>query len=205
MFFSLCNQDPKEVYQELQQTLNYRIIKKSMIYVGWNQPLIQRGNYFYAFSHIPLHKLSIQNNTFTITCFRDPIQRIISHYTMLMEYKVNGIYNNDMAVEGHYLGNTFLDFINQLPPEKLLNQLFMFSKHFDIDEALGQISNLDHYFFSEYFEDGIHELNSKINLNLKPLHIRKSNYKENIPPSSIDHLREMLDKEYRLISAIKSI
>jgi len=77
--------------------------------------LIEEGSYYYAFSHIPLHQLRLPKETFTITCFRDPIKRIISHYNMLVHYRDNNIYHSCMKIEGHWLGNSVLDFVERRP------------------------------------------------------------------------------------------
>jgi hypothetical protein len=174
MFLSYWNNDPEKLYQQLANNPTHRIISNGIIYTGWNRTIINKGNYYYGFSHIPVHKLDLPPSTFTITCFRDPVKRVISHYNMLMYYKNNNIYHPMMKTEKHWLGNNFNDFINRIPKKHLLNQLYMFSSNFDIEEAIDNINGLSHYFFTEFFSEGIEELNKKTGLRLQPVHLRKS-------------------------------
>ena len=79
-------------------------------YIGWNKPVINAGNWFYGFSHIPYHQLELPANTYRITVFRDPVERIISHYRMVKGFKEKGIAHPRMKVEGKWLGDSFDDF-----------------------------------------------------------------------------------------------
>ena len=82
MFLSLSGEDSKSLYSQLCRTRENRILSNGLIYVGWNTRHINKGNYFYGFSHTPLHKLDLPNETFTVSCFRDPVRRVVSHYTV---------------------------------------------------------------------------------------------------------------------------
>jgi len=90
MFLSLSGEGPRELYDRLVRTPDHRVVRNGLIYVGWNVRLLNRGSYFYGFSHTPLHQLSLPSGTFTVSCFRDPVKRVISHYNMLMEMKLSG-------------------------------------------------------------------------------------------------------------------
>lgn len=202
MFLSLGDQDFASLYTELESTLGHRMLRSGKIFVGWEVGLINQGNYFYAFSHTPMHRLDLPDHTFTITCFRDPVRRVISHYNMLMNYAVNKISHPCMEVEGKWLGDSFDDFLDAIPREHLLNQLYMFSENFDIDEAVKRVGNLSHYFFTEEFSEGIEELNRKTGLELKPVHVHKSGYQAHIPEESIARLRNKLVVEYEFLDRL---
>ena len=125
IFLGLGGEDGKDVYTKLAKTPNHRVKSDDQLFVGWNKKLIESGNYFYAFSHIPKHKLILPNNTFTITFLRDPVKRVISHYKMLYYYQVNSINHPCMKTEGAWLGECFQDFLERIPYEHLLNQLYI--------------------------------------------------------------------------------
>lgn len=204
MFLALTDDPPDQLYQQLVDSPGHLLIKKHMVFVGWNKKLINRGNYFYAFSHLPLHELRLPPHTFTITCFRDPINRVISHYKMLLNYKLNKISHPCMNVEGEWLGNSFSDFLHRIPKEHLLNQLFMFSKNFDPDEAIENIKKSVHYFFfTEEFNKGVHDLNRLLNLHLEPLHEKRSKIRLEISNEDRTFLRHMLKKEYHMLKVLK--
>jgi len=203
MFLSLSGEDSEMLYSRLSNTPGHRLICNGLIYVGWNIRHINKGSYFYAFSHTPLHRLSLPIRTFTVSCFRDPIKRVISHYNMLMDFRINNIDHPCMAIEGKWLGDGFADFLQNIPKEHLLNQLYMFSKDFIIDEAVCNVRQLSHYFFSDEYDKGITELNRKTGLNLAPIHIRKASYQVQISEHDMTRLREMLDQEYKFVNRIR--
>ncbi|HET6464231.1 MAG TPA: hypothetical protein VFH55_01310, partial [Nitrospiria bacterium] len=182
---------------------DHRLLCNGKVYVGWNVPYINRGNYFYGFSHTPLHKLNHPKGTFTISCFRDPVKRVVSHYNMLMDFLVNKIDHSCMATEGKWLGESFDDFLRRIPQEHLLNQLYMFSENYEINEAVARAEQLSHYFFTDNFSEGIVELNRKTGLSLEPIHIRKERYSARISEDNISKLRGMLEKEYRFLDCIR--
>jgi len=203
MFLSLSGEDSASLYNQLANIPDHRLLCNGKVYVGWNVRYINRGNYFYGFSHTPLHKLDLPKGTFTITCFRDPIKRVVSHYNMLMDFLVNKIDHPCMATEGKWLGENFDDFLQRIPREHLLNQLYMFSENYDIDEAVVRAEQLSHYFFTDHFSEGIVELNKKTGLNLKPIHLRKERHSARISEGSVAKLRGMLEKEYRFLGRIQ--
>ena len=86
-------------YESIAQKSNHRQIKNKKVFVGWNVQLINKGNYSYAFSHTPLHKLNLQPDTFVFTCLRDPVKRVVSHYNMLKYFQKENINHPCMKVE----------------------------------------------------------------------------------------------------------
>lgn len=205
MFLSLSGEDSNVLYAQLARTPGHRLLSNGRIYVGWNVKLINNGNYFYAFSHTPTHQLALPHGTFTVSCFRDPVKRVVSHYNMLIDFQVNKIDHPCMATEGKWLGEGFDDFLNNIPKEHLLNQLYMFSNDFNINEAVNNVQQLSHYFFSDQFDKGVNSLNMKTALNLEPIHIRKSKYQSQISEHDLGKLREVLDKEYRFLYSIRDL
>ena len=205
IFLSLSGEDPVSLYSRLANTPDHRLLSNGKVFVGWNVRHINRGNYFYGFSHTPLHKLNLTEGTFTVTCFRDPSKRVISHYNMLTGFRVNNIDHPCMVTEGKWLGNTFDDFLQRIPQEHLLNQLYMFSAQYNVDEAVANVEELSHYFFTERFGEGIDELSKKTGLSLEPIHTREANYSAQISETSLANLKEMLGKEYIFLDRIQEL
>ena len=189
-FFSQIG-NRRQIYKQLNAKINHRIVINNKIIVGWNKNLINQGNYFYAFSHLPMHELDIKSDTFTFTCLRDPVRRIISHYKMLKYWIDNDIKHPSLKKESRYAQKGITEFIQDLPKQYLLNQLYMFSKTYNINEAVENIRNLSHFFFLEDFDKGLEILSKKIGIPIQSLHIRKAKVQDII---NIDYDDEVFDK-----------
>jgi hypothetical protein len=85
MLLGSDGEDPEENYKKLVSSPGNHLIEKGRGFVGWNKKSIEKGNYFCGFSHEPFYQLRLPPRTFTLTCFRDPFERIFSHYRMLRE------------------------------------------------------------------------------------------------------------------------
>jgi hypothetical protein len=205
MFLSRSGGDSAALYRQLTQTSSHRLTENGLIYVGWNHRLLKKGNYFYGFSHLPAHKIDIPEQTFTVSCFRDPVARVVSHFNMLMEFRENNVDHVALKKEGQWLGEDFNDFLHRIPQEHLLNQLYMFSGNYNVNEAVSNVQKLSHYFFTEAFGDGIHDLNKKTGLRLEPIHIRQAGYHSKISEDSLNKCRELLDEEYKFLDRIRPL
>ncbi len=192
-----------DFYQQLANKKNNRLIANERVFVGWNKRLIEGGKYFYAFSHMPAHALHLPKNTFTFTCLRDPVRRVISHYKMLRYYQENNIAHPCMRVEGMWLGNSLDDFLKNIPKKHLMNQLYMFSKNYNVEEAEERIRACSYYFFTENMEQGIAHLSARLNLELPLSHQKKYDIELNINDSQLARLKEKLALEYHLLERLK--
>jgi hypothetical protein len=204
-FLELSGEDSASLYKRLGQESDHRLLSHDKVYVGWNVRYINGGNYFYAFSHAPVHALQLPEKTFTVTCFRDPVKRVLSHYNMLMEYQANNVMHPCMTTEGKWLGSSFDEFLERIPKEHLCNQLFMFSARYDIGEALERVNGLSHFLFTENFAHGVDALNQKTGLQLRTIHTRKTAYKTEITKRGLDALRERLGEEYEFLRRVKEL
>ncbi len=203
MIWAAEKEDTREITRKINRKWDRRIKVNDKVFAGWNLRVINRGHYYYAFSHAPLHKLDLPDNTFTFTCLRDPVKRVISHYKMLKNFEINNINHPCMKVEGHWLGNSPVDFLERIPKEHLLNQLYMFSKNFDIEEAFDNICNCSHVLLTRKLPEHSRNLGRKLNLELKPRHVRKGSFDIQFDDKFIDRLTDMLEKEYRLIEKLQ--
>lgn len=200
MFLSLGGEGGDKVYSKLLKSPIHRNVSGDKIFVGWHKRLINKGHFFYAYSHIPAHYLRLPQDTFTITCLRDPVKRVISHYKMILEYKTTG---KIPKAEVKWLGNSFEDFLYNIPKEHLLNQLYMFSRSYSVDEAYERIINCSHYLLSDDFAHGVDTLSAKLGIKLEAIHVRKSAIEVTIDPKNLKLLRSMLEEEIQLYEKLK--
>ena len=88
---------------------------------------------------------------------------------MILESLEPGKRNTTNDEERHWLGNGFKDFLGNIPKKHLLNQLYMFLKNYDIDEAVRSIREINHIIFVDNYAEGIETLAEKTNLPLKAI------------------------------------
>jgi hypothetical protein len=191
---------------KLAKARNQRLVSGNIVYVAFNKKLIKQGHYHYAYSHHSKHSLTLPDETFTITCLRDPAKRLISHYKMILEYPLKNPNSKKRSTEGMWLGASFGDFLGNISKLHLLRQLSMFSKSFDVDEAYDNIMNLSYYFFLEDYSSGVAELSKRLDIDLQPLHQNKTSTRTrvDIGDHEMDQLRSMLEPEYLLINRLRN-
>ena len=202
MFLALGGEDPLKVYDRVSNGPYFGTVSGGIVYAGWSKKLIERGKYFYAFSHRPHYEFTLPQDTFTITCLRDPVKRVISLYTMLYGYQINQIQYPEMKYQEKWLGKSFTDFLSRIPKEELLNQIFMFSPNFNINEAQDKILNCSQVIFTERFQQGILELSARLNLPLESVHIRSADLSPLITPKERERLHSLLQPEYDLYQRV---
>lgn len=189
-------EDAAVLYNTIAQ--HHRVIRDDKILVAWNKALIESGRYFYAHSHVPQHNLHLPDKTFTVTCLRDPIKRVISRYNQLMYYKEYQVAHPGMRRAGPWLGETFSDFLDRVPRDELLFQLYMFSKTYDVQESFENICGCSYFFVTEDFAPAIGELSARLGIPLEPIHMRKADKSYPVTDAERERLREVLEPEYQL-------
>lgn len=177
-------------------------VKNGRIYVFHNRHLIQQGFYFYAASHVPSHQIKISPNTFRITLFRDPVARIISYYRMINHWEINDIFHPSRPRLRNYIRGGFSYFINNIPKCELKAQLFMFSRRYDVNEAIDNLSNLNFIMLTEKFGEHLRVLSSSLGVNLKEFFEHSGYGAVKITDDDIDRLREILHDEYLLLEGV---
>lgn len=202
-FLSLGGEDGAQVYERLGSRRPHRIISGDKIFVGWQKRLIEQGNYFYAFSHTPWHKLHLPDETFSLTCIRDPVQRVLSHYRMLVEYKMNNVNHPCMKTEGAWLGSSFNDFLDRSPREHLLSQLHMFSERCDPSEALDRIKACSHCLLTDYFAEGVGNLSRRLGISPTPIHRRRTSTSIEVTPDELARLQTEVKSEVLLYQELE--
>lgn len=178
------------------------IVHGDYVFVTHNRYLIQRGHYFFADAHIPAHELQIPGNTFRITILRDPVARVISHYRMVRHWREQGLQHPGKARAENNPGKDFSDFLDKIPRAHLLRQLYMFSKTFNVDEAIAAVSRLNYVMFTEAFGEHLNRLGSLLQLNLCSFSEKAGYGSVAISEDERARLREMLAPEYALVEAV---
>lgn len=164
-----------KTYDRLAKKPFHRVNLKRGPVVGWNETLINSGSFFYGFSHIPYHRLRLDEHTFTFTFLRNPKERIISHYTMLQDMIVNRSKNPALKQEADWAFGSFEDFLKKVPRFHLENQLYMFSESFSVEEAIENLSQVK--LVCKVEDTSLHfipKLESEFELNIEYNHLRAS-------------------------------
>lgn len=185
---------------------------KGFIFVRNNKELIEAGNFHYANAHLPFWKLKIPDGTFTFCFFREPYQRLLSLYgyykwvaEMPLEAKKMDPHYNSLRKYAHWVGNSFSEFLDNVPKKHLLNQLYMFSENYDIETALENTGTISAIYFQENFNDSIQNLSQKLNLELTVKRERTSSKKVaiDISPEEESKAKQYLQQEYKFYKIIK--
>lgn len=203
-FFGVCGEGGEAVQNSIFQSNRGWSIVGNYVFVIHNKYLAESGDYYYAYSHAPIHEIRLPPNTFTITCLRDPVKRVISHYRNLMHYRMNNTGKRILRQEGSWLGGSFSDFLDNIPTAHLMRQIYMFSRSFDIDEAVQNIVNLNFVMFTEDFANGLNELSERLDLKLELYHGKSEYDPVQVGDEEEKRLRDMLEPEYRLLRRVKS-
>lgn len=177
MFLASSTSLYDKYYKKMAQSLDNRVIIGNKVFVGWNPIILSMGKFYYGFSHRPIHKIHIPNNTFDFTIIRNPVDRLISYYKMVRHYQYYSGKNPLSRDEKRLLMvDDLKSFLRSLEKERMYRQIYMFSKNFDIDEAYNRITNLSYFFFTENFEEGVNHLNKKLKINLKMIKANQGSF-----------------------------
>ena len=204
MFYALCGESGEEIDRRLHEAEKRIAVCNGKVYAWGNQQVIESGHYFYAASHIPLHQLRLPPRTFTIVTLRDPLQRVISHYRMVLANSRKAEGREHRRIEESWLGSgSFGEFITNMPREYLCRQVYTFSPRLEAGEAAERIRACSHVFFLEEFATGTAELAAKTALPLVPVHVRKREIDAVIPDGEAERAGAMLAIEYDMIEKLK--
>lgn len=200
-FFSLSGEEPAAIYRRLTGSGGNFAIAGDKIFVIWNKELIERGYFHYAASHYPMHEIALPPGTFTITCLRDPDDRMISLYRMYLDLAQNERKAPAWFFrERHWMGDSFSDFLERLPREMVQQQLYMFSRSFAIDEAIANVASCSHVMVMEEFTSGLQQLNTKLGLQLPNVAgVRRSETEFEPTEPELEALRRMVSAEHQLV------
>ena len=202
IFMSATGCDGGQLYQQLSAASDRQLLCQNLIFVGWDKKLIESGEYYFGFSHIPFDDLALPDRTFRFTVLRDPIERVFSHYRMLLDFSKQDDPHESFAEEKHWLGNSFDEFLDRIPQEHLQNQLFMFSKKFDPNEAVSRVLDLEHTILFEQLAHGLNRLGNLVGKPMSIRHDRKGQSQFEISQQDHDKLKQMLEPECEFYAAV---
>jgi hypothetical protein len=205
MFLGTSCVSGKRIHEKLRRSRNFRVLEKQKIFVGWNRRLIEQGNYFYAYSHIPAHQIRLPAHTFTITCIRDPVRRLLSYYNMLLDYREADYYRPNMEKQLKWLGSDFTDFIDNVPRSYRQRQLYMFSETYELQEALDRILNCSYLLFTDSLAEDVADLGQILGLDLYIGHARKSSRDGSLSPDEKRLAEIVLEPELRLFEELRRL
>jgi hypothetical protein len=202
-FFQLSGENPMRVHAMIRSSPEKCFSMGNLVYQGSDRDRLLIGDFSYGFSHIPFHQLHLPMSTFTFTILRDPAARLISHYKMILDYQKMDVKRDWLATELTWIGNSFSDFLRNIPKERLLNQLFMFSSTYSPEEAANNIRCCSLYFFLKNFEQGLADLSTLLGVDLAYIHTRRGVYDPMITPQEFDDLYERLKPEYDMLQCLE--
>ena len=179
------------------------LIEDGYVFVRAIKHLIEEGFYFQGGSHIPAYRLSLPEKTFRVTCLRDPVERVISHYRMLVHYRETG--QNRAWNEMPWLGETpsLGTFLDRIPKAHLLRQLAMFSERLDPAEAGDLVNSLEFVMHQSRFDADLERLGAMLELPLKPYRAKSYQNKVEVDEADVARLREMMEPEYRMMGMLE--
>jgi len=199
-FLALGGEDPRVVEQRIASSVLSRT-QSGAFGFATGIGALRQGSYYFGWSHAPSHKLHLAPRTFQIALLRDPVERVLSYY----RYLVAGDQPTQsgwtvQAPERNLAGSSFTEFLDRVPDQLLLNQLFMYSASYDVDEAVGNLLECQELVRSESFGEDVQRLSSVLGISLD---VRKERVTAHVSvvaePSELERLRERLDPEYKMI------
>lgn len=195
------SRDGNALQDDVWAAHRHRVAVNGLVFQAGDKERIMRGDYFYGWAHIPVHQLTLPPKTFTITALRNPVDRLISYYQVLLGKRVRGD-GGKWDEDAELLGQGFEDFLERLPREHLFRQIYYFSPSFDIDEAYERIRRCDFFYFTENTTDAADALSRQVGLELRPLWSNRASTKFKISQRQLKLAREVLSPEIALHSRL---
>ncbi len=204
-FWALGDADDEAVHRALRADRQHRVVAGGKVFVSHNRYLIRQGHYFFANSHFAWPEIPLPPQTCTVTIFRDPVARLVSHYKMLVH-----LLQTDTAGpvlrkrEGGWVRGGLSGFLRVAPRAHLMRQLTMFSPRFDIHEAIDRVMACSHVMMTETFDQDLERLGTSLGLALRAQRRRVTPIDVEVTQVERDDARELLEPEYKLIEAARA-
>ncbi len=205
MFMDISGVPSDDVYRQIVRHPRHRVVAGDKVYVGWLKEYIEGGRYFFAYSHIAAHELRLPPETFTFTCLRHPIKRLLSYYKERLHFARNKPDHHHTQRIQDWFSEDFDTFITQAPKPLLMPQLYMFSAQFDPDEALAGILNCNHFFLTEETDKGVAQMSRLLQLPLSPRHDRQAQLDFTPSEAQLERMQALLQPEIALYTRAAEI
>ena len=209
-FWNLAGLNLKSVGSKTEITIG------GFVFVRNHKKLIEAGNYFFGNSHLPFWELNLPDKTFVFTMMRDPLSRLLSlhrYYRWIKKAHPASAIEKEPYYFSlvHNIGDipeSPLEFASCLKRKTLEPQLYAFSKSFEADEALQNLSKVNAVYFQDSFEEAVRDLNSRSGYNLHVVHERNfssPDEKISFTLEELQNIKELLTEEYQLYEAAKKL
>lgn len=205
-FLSLTGEDPLEIERRLAATRPRGVRAGDIVVAAHDHRLLETGWFTYGWSHFPSWSLRLRKRTYTLTVLRDPVARVMSLFRYLADPTSDeGHAFKAAASERALAAEGFDAFIAQSERHELLNQLWMFSPAYNLQEAADQISRCSLVFFLEEIEQGMAALSSVIGRSLPVKRERRSVLAFSPSDAQHERLRQILQPEFDLLELVRPI
>jgi hypothetical protein len=202
-FMALGGEDPGGVHDRIEASALHRTISGRYSFVAFDRPLLALGRYFYGWAHRAAHFQELPPETFTVTILRDPVDRVRSYFDYLVVGDRPGMPHAVSDGERRLASEGFSSFLDRVPPDALLRQLFVFSGSYDVGQAAERIAGCSSVLYTENYDAGVAALSQKLGLDLQSRRERVTGQRTPLSPGEHDRLRSMLDPEYELLRLLR--
>jgi hypothetical protein len=201
-FMGLGGEDGRVVHERVLASASTRSMSGPWAYQAHSRTLLRRGAFHYGWSHRSWDELDVPAGSFRIVTLRDPVERVLSLYRMLMDNEES---NDDpllRSAQGRWVGRGFDAYLDAMPTADRMRQLSMFSTTLEPAQAAERIASCEALVRTESFAEDRGALGATLGVDLGEHHARRSDRNLDLEPSSLDRLRESLEPEYRMLAEL---
>lgn len=168
------NEKDPPPYAQIVIAEDHILERDGIIYRGWAADLSQ-SEFFYAFSHLSLDDVVLPNNAIVFTVLRNPVERVVSHYSELEGWYVDGLAYN-YTVDGSYwkswMADGFAGYLESIPQTELMNHLHVYGGLREPQLAMDRLGEMEFVLFNDQLDRGFPRFCERLGLRLELPRIR---------------------------------